>query len=871
MRELKPESSAINSLQVMVRLLLTAGFISAGCALPGYALAESGFEEAFLLKDKNGVSPEVFITRNAVSPGLKQVDIRVNDQLAENWEVLFVVNKEQLTVPCLTYSQLKMLGLKVSLYEGWITRDRDSATTASDAEPQQCEDLLQRIPASLIRYDDASQVLQITVPQEAVDRQRFAMISPLEWDEGVPSLRTAYRGYYYSSSLKGHSGNGGKTNDSTFRSAYISLNSVGTLGAWRFYSIDSFYRNPGKGWDSNHDRSYIARDIAALRSQFQAGEIYSRTSGYMTGTVPVSGVSLATSERMLLDNQFRYAPVIRGVARTNARLVVRQRGNIIYSNTLTPGPFAIDDLYSAQVGADLDVTVEESDGQFQVFRVPYTALPNMIRPGAFRYSATAGKYRSQNAGTEEPLLATGSLEYGFEHFTLNSSLLTSEDYQSLSTGLAWNIGNIGAFSTEVAYARHRETWNKDQSQEGSAVRFLYARYFDLTATSLQILGYQYRSKNYLDFSEFISRHSHTDIDGFEPGQSEWNRRKRSRVEMNVNQNLYDFGNLYLSLSQDRFYGTGRKSTSISGGTGTTIGPASVSLSWTHTRDSSINDNILSLSVSLPLGGYDERRSNYGSVNYGLTRDRDNRYSQSLGYSGSALDNAVSYSANVQRSSQGKYSESGSLGYNGSMANLSGGVSHSSDYNQYSAGMSGGVTLYSGGAILSPALGDTIAIVETPGASGIGVSGNNRARTDYFGHAVVTYLTPYRYNTVSLDTSGTENVELKESSRKVVPTPGAAVHLKFATRVGRRAMVEIRSARSVPLGAMVYLDGEKDEAGIVGNKGLTYLSGLDARQAQTLRVVWGEGQNEHCTFTVPAATEEQRKPENWHHKIVVDCR
>lgn len=104
MRELKSESSAINSLQVMARLLLTAGFISAGCALPGYALAESGFEEAFLLKDKNGVSPEVFITRNAISPGLKQVDIRVNDQLAENWEVMFVVNQDRLTVPCLTHS-----------------------------------------------------------------------------------------------------------------------------------------------------------------------------------------------------------------------------------------------------------------------------------------------------------------------------------------------------------------------------------------------------------------------------------------------------------------------------------------------------------------------------------------------------------------------------------------------------------------------------------------------------------------------------------------------------------------------------------------------------------------------------------------------
>lgn len=186
MRELKSESSAINSLQVMARLLLTAGFISAGCALPGYALAESGFEEAFLLKDKNGVSPEVFITRNAISPGLKQVDIRVNDQLAENWEVMFVVNQDQFDRALPDSFWLKMLGLKVSLYEGWVTRDQKDMETVSGSESQQCEDLPQRIPASIISYDDASQVLQITVPQEAVDRQRFAMISPSNGTRGCP-------------------------------------------------------------------------------------------------------------------------------------------------------------------------------------------------------------------------------------------------------------------------------------------------------------------------------------------------------------------------------------------------------------------------------------------------------------------------------------------------------------------------------------------------------------------------------------------------------------------------------------------------------------------------------------------------------------
>lgn len=72
---------------------------------------------------------------------------------------------------------------------------------------------------------------------------------------------------------------------------------------------------------------------------------------------------------------------------------MRQRDAVIYSTLLTPGAFAIDDLYTAQVGADLDVMVEESDGQIQSFRVPYTALPGMIRAGAIRYSLAAGTWR----------------------------------------------------------------------------------------------------------------------------------------------------------------------------------------------------------------------------------------------------------------------------------------------------------------------------------------------------------------------------------------------------------------------------------------------------------------------------------------------
>lgn len=827
------------------------------------ALADSEFEEAFLRRDRGGVSPDVFVWHDAIVPGMKSVDVRVNDRLAERMDVRFVSDGNQRVIPCLSREQLLLLGIKINLY--------DDQKVETEGLPPGCEDTEKRIPSSQLSFDASEQVLNITVPQEAVDRQRYTMISPDEWDNGVPSLRTSYNGYFYSTKTAGASGEGWRTDDTTSRSAWAYFNSTGSLGAWRFYSIDSFYRNAGQGWKSNHDRAYLARDIAMLRSNMQAGEIHTNSSGYMTESVPLRGISLGTRQNMSLENQFNYAPVIRGVARTNARLVVRQRGNIIYSTTLTPGPFAIDDLYAAQVGADLEVSVEESDGQVQVFRVPYTVVPGMIRPGAMRYNIAAGQYRTQDNSVDTPWVSTGNLEYGFEHLTLNGTYLASTDYQSLAAGAAWNIGRIGAFSTEASFAHH------DQGN-GSAVRFLYARNFESTGTTLQILGYQYRSKNYLGFSEYLSqqnrnkRQASSSVNDSYWNENDANKRRRSRVEMTLNQNMNGRGSLYMSMSQDRFYGSDQKSTSISGGAGTSIGFANVSLSLTRvqTNDSNKADNQISLSINLPLGS----NRSLGSLNYGLTRDRDNRYSQNLGYSGNALDNRLSYSTSVMRDAQSNYSQSGSLGYSSSIGSFSGGLGHSRDYTQYSAGMSGGITLYGGGVVLSPQLSNTIAIVETPGASGIGVSGAGGAQTDYFGHAIVTTLTPYRYNDIGLDisrSSDADNVELKETSRRVVPSEGAAVRLRFAVRAGRRAMVDIGGDKNIPLGAMVYIDGEKEEAGIVGNHRQAYLSGLDARREQRLNVVWGSNASERCSFTLPALPEGKQSPDEWYKKVSVTCR
>ena len=89
----------------LLRVCVVYIFLSAG------AMADSGFEEGFLIRDKNGASPDVFIYQNAVTPGLKIVDIRVNDQLAERAEVHFVSNNQQNAVPCLSREMLRKLGI----------------------------------------------------------------------------------------------------------------------------------------------------------------------------------------------------------------------------------------------------------------------------------------------------------------------------------------------------------------------------------------------------------------------------------------------------------------------------------------------------------------------------------------------------------------------------------------------------------------------------------------------------------------------------------------------------------------------------------------------------------------------------------------
>src|SRR5471032_117498 len=837
-------------------VILASAFLSAFCFCADTVPAQpegSAFDADFLRKDSQEI-PQQFYHPDITEAGIKTADIVLNGHTLFKTKIEFIsIKGSESATPCLTQALLHQMGLDHHL---------EALTKSGD---QVCYDLLSKWPDAKIHYDESMQQLNIDAPQAAMNvSSQSEMIDPSLWDNGVNALRLSYSGYVYHAET--HNNDASDSSDT----AYLSLNSGLNLGRWRFYSVDTFNKSQ-MGWEQNHDRAYAERDIAPLVSRLTVGDVYASTSSDVLGILPLRGLTLETNGQMLPADTFSYSPVIRGVARSNARVVVRQRGNIIYSKTVSPGSFAITDLTNGQIGADLAVTVEESDGSQQQFTVPYTSLPNMLRPGTWRYSLSGGRYRD-NGLFYQPLVAQGSLQYGWDKLTLSDLVVTGEGYQSMALSSAFNLGSLGSVSLDWALERHQsvaearpddadQTAARNVGDSGRALRLLYARRFDVTDTSLQLMGFRYQSADFRDFPEYA---------GWRWGNDNSHHHRKNEVQATVNQGLGHFGNGYLTLQRDTYYDSSVANTSLTLGYSFNIRAVNVSMNYSYqanTGDDSFSGNSpdrqLSLNFSVPLD-MGERRSR--NLSFSTTSSNHSGDAQMATVSGTELDSAMNYALSAQHDSSG-YSPSASVAYRNSMANMNASASASQGSNQYSAGISGGIVAYNHGVVLSQQMGDTIAIIETPGAKNSRVEGQPGVSTNRWGRAVVPSISPYRDNALSLDTRyAADNVELIDGGENVIPTHGAVVVRRFQTKVGRRAivMLSLPDGKPAPFGASAWQG--KEQVGMVADNGLLYLNGILAEGGTTLHVTLES--DTQCQFELPV-TKGPSDP--WYQQVNAVCR
>lgn len=87
---------------------------------------------------------------------------------------------------------------------------------------------------------------------------------------------------------------------------------------------------------------------------------------------------------MLPPTLASFAPIIHGVANTNAKVTITQGGYKIYKTTVPPGAFVINNLSPSKYSSNLIVTIKKSNSSKQTFSQPFSSVVQMLRPGVKR-------------------------------------------------------------------------------------------------------------------------------------------------------------------------------------------------------------------------------------------------------------------------------------------------------------------------------------------------------------------------------------------------------------------------------------------------------------------------------------------------------
>jgi outer membrane usher protein len=716
---------------------------------------------------------------------------------------------------------------------------------STDAAAERCFDLSANVEFAHVEYQPGSLRLNISIPQALMSRSVRGYVAPELWDEGQT---TGFINYGFSGARRT------RANQSQDQ-YYLSLRNGLNLGAWRLRNESSLVYGDAQPYRFRSNRTFVQRDISALKSQLSLGQTF--TDSQVFDSVRFVGASLASDDGMLPDSERVYAPVIRGIAETNATVQVRQNGFMLYSGNVSPGPFEISDIYPSGSNGDLEITIVEADGRKRVFIQAYASLPIMVPKGAMRYSLAAGQYDSNVDGGLSPNLASGTLIYGLtERVTTFGGAQIAEDYQAGNVGAGVNTG-LGAVSVDLTQSVSQQ---KRQTYSGQSLRLRYANTLDLTNTTLAVAGYRYSTDQYRTLDEHVEELQARD--GTAGG------RAKDRIEFNVTQALPEYlASLSLTGSEQRYWDTTGKTRQLYFSWNAAWRSLSYSLSvernQTFARDGqSRSDNRIALTLSLPLG--DSPGSSRAFFN--AVRDSAGEFDMQAGLNGQVFDDRNTFYS-VQA---GHDSQSGSAGFaklntTTPYGRFDAGYGQGSDYRALSVGAIGSVVAHAGGVNFGQPLGETFALVQVKDVAGARLTNYSNVETAGNGYAILPYAQPYRANWVSLDTRQLgADVELENAVTQVVPRRGAVPLVDFKVAVGRRVQFELvrPDGSRLPLGALVEDEHGKLLAAVDPTSRALVLSERDSGE---LRVKWADQQCQ-ARFDLPP-----RNPQRTYDRLKVTCQ
>ena len=314
--------------------------------------------------------------------------------------------------------------------------------------------------------------------------------------------------------------------------------------------------------------------------------------------------------------------------------------------------------------------------------------------------------------------------------TLYGGAIAAEDYTALMGGVA--VGSdYGALAVDVTGSWARAlpvSAALPASQSGQSYRLTYSKQMEMTRTYVILAAYRFSSEGYLDLN---------DVAAIQAQALDRLQRERNRFQLNVNQPVGEWGDLYFNGIRRDYWGGQGESSSFQLGYNRGFDWGSLTLSASHSLEEGVGDQYV-LSLSIPIGDKlgAPRLSSTLSYQEGLGT------SARLDLNGGSRDGRFYYGLYGSHGPGGEGSTQGygaNLQYQTASAQLGLSTSQGEGYAQYVASAKGTLLVHGEGWVLGQTQGETMALVEAKGAQGARVSHGIGSEVDGDGYAVLAGL------------------------------------------------------------------------------------------------------------------------------------
>lgn len=823
----------------MAKRHLTKSFVMTLITIFSNNLYAEEYFDPGLLHAVNGTASNAdkeILTVGNQPAGNYRVDIIVNGKKALATSVRFELDKHQDLYPCLSFQLYKRIGLDMSkLAKGAV----DSAVSGKCTAPEE------QMPGITTDFDFSKMALTISAPQTMLLEDAKDTVPVEEWDEGITGFLTQYQlsGQTYTKNSTGQS-----------NSVYANLTNGLNLKAWRLRNNSTLSQEDGFHNISN----YIERALPAVKGELTIGD--ASTNADVFDAVLLRGVQINSDEDMRPDQLTGFAPVVRGIAKSNAQVTIRDNGYVIYQRTVPPGPFLITDLAAVSLGGKLEVTVKEADGSETHNTIAYSSLPQLLRMGQMKYGLAIGKYQpAQSDKHKDKDLLQTSLSWGLPmDTTIYGGSQYNNEFRSFALGTGINLHQVGALAFDMTRNHHPSVDKMSESAEGSMLRMTYSNDIAATDTQIQLDSRHYR-KDYLSFNDWMNS---TSNDSSSRNEKEYN--------LTINQTVNEGNSFYAAINRAENFGHDVSRMWQLGWSGSVYSfPLSLTYSRTRSEGAEHWDNQLSLSLSIPLSDT-VARSWSPTLNYTANSALEGDLSNSIGVTAQGGENQeLGFNSQFNYASQHGQSDisSANIGanYRGETGELD--VNYNVDHDQYlSWNASGSMLAHQGGVTLGRYSDGALVLVSIPNAPDVPINNGQGAKTDSEGYALIGDIRPYHVNSVNIDTEkAAKEIDFESTTTDLVPTKDAFVLAQFRAVAGRKVVATINYHDSKPpFGARVYIENRSD-AFYVSEQGQVYIN--DAPEDGEITVKWGEDKICHSHIKLPSTMTDNKRLT----LISVDCK